>query len=414
MSQIPNAERDAQKVNEALDHTTGDHRAVQNIVQQQLTDAQKTYGNNEQGFRNYQQDYASSLQKSGALPELSIDWSSHTGSRFTRDGNFAAVEIDNIIARNDKTPYETLMVTGLKKNYNNLKQTHEDGGRYFGLFGFKPDLDMITKDDMSTYLKHADYYRDQDHESQRLENIMKPLLDGTPSLFHVLDGATDGKYDGTISKQDLEIYKRMNTVDCPQVDAVDTILKAWDNPKDPNFAAVQQIRGYQARTSIEAYDGNPAGDIKLRDLVLMTGQDPSEIKSAEDLNASMTTIRKRSGAVIAGSAEEIGEGGSSQSIVPRADKPAADAHQVTIEEASKFGKVEVGEGYYQVAQRLLEMTGEKANHEQIRTLSRAIKTANNGHDVLSTKDNLAALLSSHVPGNDDQTLLDLIPKKKTA
>jgi hypothetical protein len=422
MADAPNAQRDAEKVKESLDQSTGDRSGVQNIVQQQLTEAQKSFGTNEQGFKDYQQKYTEELQKSGALPELAADWTVRGGAKFSKDGQFGQYDISAGLDRNSKTPYENLMLTGLQNNYDALKKSSQDGER--GWFGSrKQDPDTVTRADVSAFLDKTQVERHKHQENQQVQALVKPLMEGNPPLYSVLDSVRNGKSDGNVSKEDLEIYRRTQPADSAQAKAVDTILKGWDDRKDPNFDAVQRMRGATPATFYNEFGGSdamPAGNLRLSTLARESGIDPAAIKSPEDLRTAMAGPQPVSNDVQAASANQPEDPARQPDRQPEGQpeaqpaRPEVDPALITAEEAGKVGKVGKGEGYYQVAKRLLEMTGESATHEQIRALTRAMKAANNGKNVLSTRDNLADLLSSPMPGQEGRTLIDLLPKKKLA
>jgi len=217
-------------------------------------------------------------------------------------------------------------------------------------------------------------------DTQEAARLSKVLHSG--SLLQELDSAKTGKLDGKISKNDLDIYLRMHPENTPQTRAVQEIREAWDNRKHPNHGAVELLKKELAH---ERKDHNH----DKSNLQKLPAYELPQVRPSVEYPRPV--LRD------AGQAEgRRAEGPVARPAHSREQTPCKIEAPKDIKEA---GQVRPGEGYYQVAMRMIETTGHKPSHKETMELVQALRTANDNKTVLTVRDNLSTLLDKQLPGN---------------
>ncbi|MCA0316299.1 MAG: hypothetical protein LCH63_20940 [Candidatus Melainabacteria bacterium] len=233
--------------------------------------------------------------------------------------------------------------------------------------------EMSAKGSFVPELQIVDPGRSSDtQEAARLSRVIH-----SGNLLQELDGAKNGKLDGKISKHDLDIYLRMHPENSPQRQAVQEMRDAWDNRYHPSHGAVQLLRKELSNERKEHKIptlGNPGyEEMPSHRRPQMARPDSVDCEPAE------RPARKVE------AAPRVGENNKTRSEVPS--------------DLREAGQVRPGEGYYQVAKRMLECTGQKPNHNETMEFVKALQTANDNKNVLTVRDNLSNLLDKNLPGN---------------
>jgi hypothetical protein len=232
-------------------------------------------------------------------------------------------------------------------------------------------------------------------DTQEAARLSKVLHSG--SLLQELDIAKTGKHDGKISKNDLDIYLRMHPQDTPQTRAVEEMRAAWDDKHHPSHNAVKLLRAELAHERKEIKGGGEH-DLGRNSLGLERMPLPTPIRRDQ------REVEGRSGT------GNSGEGSSNQPERRSPVRPeqrqerAPECYEPrnkpeAPKDIKEAGQVRPGEGYYQVAMRMIETTGHKPSHKETMELVQALRTANDNKTVLTVHDNLSTLLDKQLPGN---------------
>jgi|JI10StandDraft_1071094.scaffolds.fasta_scaffold01945_13 hypothetical protein len=226
----------------------------------------------------------------------------------------------------------------------------------------------------------VDSSRRYSSDTQEAARLSKVLHSG--SLLQELDSAKTGKLDGKISKNDLDIYLRMHPENTAQTRAVREIREAWDNRNHPNHGAVELLKKELAHERKDHnhdktnFQNKPAYELpQVRPSI---GHHPSVLRDAAPIEGHRP------------------EGPIGRTANGREQTPSKAEAPKDIKEA---GQVRPGEGYYQVAMRMIETTGHKPSHKETMELVQALRTANDNKTVLTVRDNLSTLLDKQLPGN---------------
>ncbi len=218
-------------------------------------------------------------------------------------------------------------------------------------------------------------------DTQEAARLSKVLHSG--SLLQELDSAKTGKHDGKISKNDLDIYLRMHREDTPQTRAVREIREAWDNRNHPNHGAVELLKKELAH---ERKDHN-------HDNRNLQNRPSSEVQPIRPSTEYPRPVLRDAGPV---------EGRRAEGPTNRPENRREQTHSKAAEtpkDIKEAGQVRPGEGYYQVAMRMIETNGHKPSHKETMELVQALRTANDNKTVLTVRDNLSTLLDKQLPGN---------------
>lgn len=267
----------------------------------------------------------------------------------------SAEKADRAIRENTSLNYSDVMAGQNNQANNRVSDMHPKAS-------FVPELQIV------------DQSRAGSSDTQEAARLSRIIHSG--NLLQELDGAKNGKLDGKISKHDLDIYLRMHPENTPQRRAVQEMREAWDNRFHPSHGAVQLLRKELSNERKEhkiPVLGNPGYEDMPRQRPPMARPDsiPCDPPERAPGRAEMPS--------------RVGENNKTRNEVP-----------LDLKEA---GQVRPGEGYYQVAKRMLETTGHKPNHNETMEFVKALQTANDNKNVLTVRDNLSNLLDKNLPGN---------------
>lgn len=240
-------------------------------------------------------------------------------------------------------------------------------------------------------LEIVDYGRSSSSDTQQAARLSRVLHSG--GLLQELDSAKTGKSDGKISKHDLDIYLRMHPENNPQTRAVQEIRNAWDDRHHPSHGAVKLLREELAHERKENRDG---GVHVLGRHVPGLDRLPNIHPHRRDDSRQEDRQEPHSGRVERPETRPNARPEQRQDRAPECYEPKVKAE--TAKDLSEAGKVRPGEGYYQVAMRMIQTTGHKPSHRETMELVQALRTANNDRTVLTVQDNLSTLLDKQLPG----------------
>lgn len=250
----------------------------------------------------------------------------------------------------------------------------------------RPDQRSSTATDSIPQLEIVDSARAYSSDTQRAASLSRVLHSG--GLLQDLDSAKTGKSDGKISKHDLDIYLRMHPENSPQTRAVQEIRAAWDDKHHPSHGAVKLVR---EELSHERKENREAGVQVLGRQIPGLDRIPNlrphtREENREPAQGSLDKPQQRPGV----------RPEQKQEREPECYEPK-NKHEAP-KDMNEAGKVRPGEGYYQVAMRMIETTGHKPSHKETMELVQALRTANDNKTVLTVRDNLSTLLDKQLPG----------------
>lgn len=227
-----------------------------------------------------------------------------------------------------------------------------------------------------------------DRDRAEASRLMR-VLNGT-GLREELDAAKNGKFDGKISKHDLDIYLRMHQEDSVQTRAAREMREAWDDKHNPNYRAVHIVKDEMKQERNDVRDHQVRVPLPLPRIEFHNRRQEQQYTGSEE--------QPHMGRRLPEGPQQRPEVDPRCVVEPPVRRPEVDPRCV-VEPSSDLsarlaeaGKVRAGEGYYQVAQRMLETMGAKSSPQETMALTRELMTANENRTVLTTRDNLADLL----------------------
>lgn len=257
-------------------------------------------------------------------------------------------------------------------------------GQAFNNFNKCDDRSAMVAGCLPT-MEIVDSSRRYSSDTQEAARLSKVLHSG--SLLQELDSAKTGKLDGKISKNDLDIYLRMHPENTPQTRAVQEMREAWDNRNHPNHGAVELLKKELAHERKDHNHGKPS----------LPNQPVLEAQTVRPSAEYPRPVLRDAGPVEGRRVEGHRAEGPTDRPAARAEQPSKAAE--APKDIKEAGQVRPGEGYYQVAMRMIETTGHKPSHKETMELVQALRTANDNKTVLTVRDNLSTLLEKQLPGN---------------
>jgi|GEM_PF-1389283 len=321
------------------------------------------------GFDNYMKVVSDELVRSGVLPELSVGWAKENIDILGNGTEITDTDLKKFqhSADNANNPVDQLLIRSLNDMAPDLKNTSDD----------QPGREsLITMQDLDQRL--AGYQDQRDFElpggSGHDPNAHRTqvLLENGGRLFDYLDGIrNDGEQDGRVSRNDLVTFNERAKSDPgfarkfspEQLDAVRELEQRWDD-EGQSIRTGGIFTQFMTRESI-------AKGIGFQDIPAETiMQHTFSQKPRTNEDALINPPRENRRAINdSEEAVQINPPPDNRRAIHDTERPGPCDAPGLPDRLLRDATQRVGEGPYQVAERLLP----GASHREIMELTRALK-----------------------------------------